>query len=85
MALLPVVPRPAQISIGGVNLVLTVLSWRLASFHLCFFLNLFTAMILLRIPYSQVIFALMIGLYLLVVATVPDLRAGLDFFQKLRS
>jgi hypothetical protein len=81
MALLPVVPRPEQICIGGASLLLTVLSWRQVSFHLCLFLSLFGAMIFLRIPYPQVVFALVIGLYLLAVATVPGLRVGLGFFR----
>lgn len=82
MALLPVVPPPVEISIGGAGLILAALSWRQVSFHLCFFLNLFVIIIFLRIPYSQVAFALMIGLYLLAVVTVPGLRVGLGFFQR---
>ncbi len=81
MALLPIVPQPVKIFIGVASLILSALSWRQVSFHLCLFLNLFVAMIFLRIPYSQVVFALMIGIYLLIVATVPDLRAGLRFFR----
>lgn len=82
MTLLPLVPRPGLISIGLTSLVLTALSWQRVSFHLCLFLNLFVAMVFLKVPYSQVTFALMIGLYLLVVAFVPGLRVGFGFFRR---
>lgn len=80
MALVPVVPTSGKIAIEAAMVILSALSWRKPSFPLGMFGTIFGGVVFLHIPYSQLSFALVIVLYLLVIAMFPRLRGDSGWF-----
>lgn len=80
MALVPVVPTSGKIAIEAAMVFLSALSWRKPSFPLGMFGTIFGGVVFLHIPYSQLSFALVIVLYLLVATMFPRLRRDSGWF-----
>lgn len=81
MSLVPIVPLTIKVTIGITMVVITVLSWRRSAFYLGLFGSICLAIMITRIPYSQLLFALAIGIYLFIISLVPSLKSGLAWFR----
>ena len=79
--LVPIVPFSLKYAVGIAIGICTLFSWRRSSFYLGLFVCICLGIMLTHIPYSQVLFLLAIGLYLLVTFVVPDLRTGPSWFH----